>query len=279
MRAAPTPVLIRATVAAARNADGLLCDARVLADAGSAARACSLAALAIEEAGKAGNLGLLTVMPRALRARAPVGRMLEWHQLKQVHGLFIASMPFRLPEMAPWLAALPAGELAQVLTALDLPVDEADRLKRRGLYADVGRGGLIREPSEITEDEVLSQLTRAGQAASAAGQLLEPETQAWLVNPTVEAVEFSRAAVSALTEARYARTPEDATNVVLSAVSKFRDRMAAREAEGTSVPSELRHRRNRHTQRARQYGSSHTFRSQRLRGSTPAAGLTPPRAG
>ena len=249
MRAAPTPVLIRATVAAARNAEGLLYDARVLADAGSAARACSLAALAVEETGKAGNLGILTVMPRALRARAPVGRMLEWHQLKQVHGLFLATAPCRVPEMASWLAALPAGELAQVLTDLDLPVDEADRLKRRGLYAEVGRGGLIREPSEITEAEVLSQLTRAGQAVSAAAQLLEAETQAWLVSPPAEMVELSRAAVSALTEARYARTPEAATNVLLKAVSNFRDQMAVREAEGTSAPSELRHRSTRRTQR------------------------------
>jgi len=256
VRAAPTPVLIRATVAAARNAEGLLYDARVLAEAGSAARACSLAALAVEETGKAANLGLLTVMPRALRAQAPVGRMLEWHQLKQVHGLVIASMPFRLPEMASWIAALPAGELAQVLTDLDLPVDEADRLKRRGLYADVGRGGLICEPSEITEAEVLSQLTRAEQAVSAAGQVLEPETQAWLVNPAAEAVEFSRAAVSALTEARNARTPEAATNVLQNAVTKLRDRMAAREAEGTSGPSELRHRCTSRTQRARLYGSA-----------------------
>jgi len=248
-------VLLSGITAAARNAEGLLYDARVLAEAGSAARACSLAALAVEETGKAANLGILTLMPRALRARAPVGRMLEWHQLKQVHGLFIASAPCRVPEMAPWLAALPADELAERLTALDLPVDEADRLKRRGLYADVGRGGLIREPSEITEAEVLSQLTRAEQAVSAAGQLLEPDTQAWLVSPAAEAVEFSRAAVSALAEARCARTPEAATNVVLNAVSNFRVRMAAREAEGTSVPSELRHRNTRHTQRAWQVGA------------------------
>jgi AbiV family abortive infection protein len=260
-------VLLRATVAAARNAEGLLYDAQVLADAGSAARACSLAALAVEEAGKAANLGILTVMPEVLRARAPVGRMLEWHQLKQVHGLFLASMPYRVPEIAPWIAALPASELAQVLTAVRWPADETDRLKRRGLYADVGPRGLIREPSEITEGEVLSQLTRAGQAARAVGQMLEPETHAGLVNPTVETVEFSRAAVSALTEARYARTPEDATNVVLNAVGKFRRGIAARESEGPSVPSELWRRRTRHTQRARQDVSAHTFRSQRLRGS------------
>ena len=180
-------------------------------------------------------------MPETLRAHAPVGRMLEWHQLKQVQGLFIAKVPYRMPEVAPWLAALPAGELAQALSSLDAPADEADRLKRRGLYVDVGRGGAIREPSEITEAEVLGELARAGQAASAAGHLLEPETQARLVNPPAETVGLSRAAVSALTEARYARTPEAATNVMLNVISKLRDRMAAKDAECTPVPSEPRH--------------------------------------
>jgi AbiV family abortive infection protein len=162
VKAAPTPVLIIGAIAAARNTQGLLYDARVLADAGCVPRAYSLAALAVEEAGKAASLVLLTVMPEAVRARAPVGRMLGWHQLKQVQGLVIARVPYSLPDVAPWLAAMPAGELAQFLTTLDVLADEADRLKRRGFYVDVGRGGRIREPSEITETEVLSQLARAG---------------------------------------------------------------------------------------------------------------------
>jgi AbiV family abortive infection protein len=228
-------VLLRGTIAAARNAQDLLYDAQVLAEAGSMARAYSLAALAVEEAGKAGSLVLLTVLPETLRAQAPVGRMLEWHQLKQVQGLFIARAPYRMPEVAPWLAALPAGELARVLSSLDTPADEADRLKRRGLYVDVGRGGAIREPSEITEAEVLSQLARAGQAASAAGHLLKPETQALMVNPPPKTVELSRALVSALAEARYGRTPEAAADVMLNAVGKLRARMAANDAEGTPV--------------------------------------------
>jgi len=69
----------------------------VLADAGSMSRAYSLAALAVEEAGKAASLVLLTVMPETLRARAPAGAMLEWHQLKQVQGLLMAGVSYRLP--------------------------------------------------------------------------------------------------------------------------------------------------------------------------------------
>jgi len=230
VKAAPTPVLIRSTIAAARNAQDLLNDAKVLAEAGRKARAYSLAALAVEEVGKAASLITLTVMPETLRAQAPVGRLLQWHQLKQAEGLFMAAMPYRLPELAPRLAVMPAGELAQVLTAMDAPADEADRLKRRGLYVDVDRGARIREPSEISEAEVLSQLARAGQAASAAAQLLEPEIQAWLVNPVAEAVELSRAAVSVLTEVSDARTPEAAANVMLNVVCKLRVRVAAKDA-------------------------------------------------
>ena len=244
MQAAPTPVLLRGTIAAARNALDLLYDAQVLAEAGSAARAYSLAALAVEEAGKAGSLVLLTVMPETLRARAPAGRMLEWHQLKQVQGLFIAKVPYCMPEVAPWLSALPPGELAEFLSGLDAPADEADSLKRRGLYVDVGRGGAIRQPSEITEAELLSQLARAGQAASKAGHLLEPETPARLLHPPAETVELSRAAVSALTEASYARTPEAATNVMIKMISKLRDRLAVKDAKGIPGPGELLARRH-----------------------------------
>ena len=238
-------MLIRGTIAASRNAQDLRNDAQVLAEAGCAARAYSLAALAVEEAGKAASLVLLTVMPKAVRARAPVGRMLEWHQLKQVQGLLIARQPYRLTEVASWLGAMPAGELAQFLATLVAPADEADCLKRRGLYVDVGRGGRIREPSEITESEVLGQLDRAGQAASAAGQLLEAEMQARMVNPAAELVELSRAGVSASAEAGYARTLDAAVEFVLNAASKFRDSMAAKkEAEGTPVLSELLARRH-----------------------------------
>ena len=147
-----------------------------------------------------------------------------------------------MPEVARWLAALPVGELAEILSSLDAPADEADRLKRRGLYVDVGRGGAIREPSEITEAEVLGQLSRAGQAASAAGQLLEPELQAQLVKPPAEAVELSRAAVSALAEVGYARTPEAANNVMLNTISKLRDRVAAEDVQGTPPSGEAQPR-------------------------------------
>ena len=153
--------------------------------------------------------------------RAPVGRLLEWHQLKQVGGLLIASMTLELPGLAPRLAAMPAARVTQIMGELNVPADEADRLKRRGLYVDMGRGGRIREPSEITEAEVASQLVRARQAARSVAVMLDPEAQARVTNPPAEAVELAGALVSALTRDRHARSPEAAVDVMLNAVRKL----------------------------------------------------------
>src|SRR5260370_23539747 len=102
VKAAATSELIACTVAAAANAQGLLDDAEVLFAAGPHARAYSLAALAVEEVGKAASLAALAVMPQKLRAQAPVGRMLGWHQLKVVGGRLIAVVPFGPPAVMPF---------------------------------------------------------------------------------------------------------------------------------------------------------------------------------
>lgn len=234
--AAPAPVLVKASMAAAGNADDLLQDAQVLAEAGRTARAYSLAALAVEEAGKAGSLCLLAVMPQDLKAQAPVGRMLEWHQLKQVVGLFVGGVSSGFA-VGPRLAVMPAAELEQLLGALDQPADEADRLKRHGLYVDVDAvaGAGIREPSEITEAEVISQLASAEHVISEIGTLLRPETPARLARPPAEAVELARAAVSALVRTRNARTPKAAVDVMANMVSKFRERVSAEDVAGQAL--------------------------------------------
>ncbi len=224
MKAARRTELSACASAAARNAQGLLRDAEVLARSGATARAYSLAALAVEECGKAAVLTALAILPKRLRAQAPVGRLLEWHQLKQVGGLLIAAVTYDEPGLAHKLAAMPATQVTQILCTLNLPADEADRLKRRGLYVDMDRSGRIREPSEITEAEVNCQLARAQQAAESSCLLLGPELQARLANPPPEAVELARALVSVLSQARYARTPEAAVDVMLDAVGKFRER-------------------------------------------------------
>jgi len=212
--------------AAARNVLGLLRDAEALAGLGSAARAYSLAALAVEECGKAVCLVALAVLPKSLRTRAPVGRMLEWHQLKQVGGLLVAAVPIDPPGLAAKLAAMPATEATQILSTLSAPAEEADRLKRRGLYVDMDHTGQICEPSQITEAELASQLERARQAAASAALMLGPVAQARIANPPAEVTDLASALVNALIQAGNSRTPEAAVEIMLDAVGKLRDGLA-----------------------------------------------------
>jgi AbiV family abortive infection protein len=222
VKAASGPQIVAYAVEAALNARGLLKDAQILAEAHCWPRAYSLAALAVEECGKAVGLSALAIMPDALRAQAPVGRLLEWHQLKQVGGLLIAAVTYGPPGAAAKLAAMNAATLAQTFSGLEAPADEADRLKRRGFYVDMDRDGRIRGPADITEADVTRQLDRARQAVSSASGLLDPAVQARATDPPAEAAELARALVSALAEAPDARTPEAAANVMLTAVSKLR---------------------------------------------------------
>jgi hypothetical protein len=149
--------------------------------------------------------------------------MLEWHQLKQVGGLLIGV----LPGTTHRLAAMPAARARKILRTLDASAEEADRLKRRGLYVDMDGGARIREPSEITEADVSGQLARARLAVASAGSLLSAEMQSRIANPSAEAREFARAMVEALTETGHDRTPEAAADVMVKTVSRFRDRWPA----------------------------------------------------
>jgi AbiV family abortive infection protein len=226
VRAATGPELVRFAAAAAANARGLLNDAHVLARAGSEARAYSLAALAVEECGKALGLSALALLPDDLRAHAPVRRILGWHQLKQVGGLLIAVVTYDSPGAAARLAAMSATELTEVFSELEAPADEADRLKRRGFYIDMDRHGRIHGPSDIDAAQVASQLARAGRAVSAASALLDPAVQGRLSDPPAVSLELARAVVSTLTEAQDGRTPKAAANVMLTAVRNVQDRLA-----------------------------------------------------
>ena len=199
-----------------------MADAELLAGAGRTGRAYSVAVLAVEECGKAMDLTALAVMPPRLRARAPLGRMLQWHQLKLVGGLLIAVLP--IGSVGSKVSAMSADELAHIARILDAPADEADRLKRRGFYVDIDGNGRLREPSEITESELASQLGRARQAtASGISLLLAPDVHARLANPPAGAVELIQELVSALTEAGYDRTPKAAAEVILKSVDRFRE--------------------------------------------------------
>jgi AbiV family abortive infection protein len=222
VKAAPVRQLARGAVAAARNARGLVEDAELLSGAGRQARAYSLAGLAVEEVGKAGSLATLAAMPVKVRARAPLGRMLEWHQMKLVAGQLIAAVPLGVPGVATRLVTMPLSEVAQILDNAQAFAQDIDRLKQRGLYVDVDRSGQVREPSEVTAAEVREQLDRARQAASAATPLLDPSGPLLLANPGAADVEFSRAVVRAFGEAGLARSPEAAADVLRNTASKLR---------------------------------------------------------
>jgi AbiV family abortive infection protein len=222
VKEAPARELARGAVTAARNASGLVEDAELLSGAGRLARAYSLAGLAVEEVGKAKFLAALAVMPENLRARAPVGRMLEWHQMKLVTGHLVAAVPISAPSGLPTrFMTMPLSEIAAILDDARGTAQEVDRIKQRGLYVDVDRSGHVREPSEVTAAEVRDQLDRARRAASAATALLDPTAALWLTSPEAAAVEYSRALVSAFGETRLARSPEAAADVLLNMASKL----------------------------------------------------------
>ena len=223
VKAARRTELAACATAAARNAQGLVHDAEVLAESGCAARACSLAALAVEECGKAAGLIALAMLSRKVRTRAPAGRMLEWHQLKQLGGLLIATVPPDMPGTGPKLAAMPAARAREILSTLNAPADEADRLKRRGLYVDMDRNGRIREPSEITAAEAASQLAQARQAAASASVLLGPQAQARIANPPAATIKFARALASELAQPGNGRTPWAASDAMLHALSALHE--------------------------------------------------------
>lgn len=236
VKAARRTDLFACAMAAARNAHGLLHDSEVLAERGCSARAYSLAVLAVEECGKAVCLSVLALLPRTMRTRAPAGRLLQWHQLKQVGGLLIAAVTLDEPGLALKLATMPAARAAQIVSNLSAPADDADHLKRRGLYVDMDRAGRIREPSEITDAELTGQLARARQAVASAHWLLAPEARARLANPRREAIALAQELACALTRAGHARTPEAAVDVMLNALREYHITAARPSARPVSRP-------------------------------------------
>jgi AbiV family abortive infection protein len=226
VKAAEAPELAACAVGAAANAQDLLDDAELLSAAARYARAHALGALAVEESGKAAALFALALMPRQLRARAPLGRLLQWHQLKMVGGMLIAAVPFGPRTIASQLLTMPPARVAKILDDAQLFAQDLDCLKQRGLYADIDGTGRVRLPSEVTGTDVPAQLDRARRAVSSASALLDPGVQARIADPPAEIVELCRALVSAFAHAGHGRTPEAAAQVMLEAVSKLQEQAA-----------------------------------------------------
>ena len=141
--------------------------------------------------------------------------------------------------MAGRLADLPGRDLAEMLRQTAAWAQDADRLKLRGLYADMDQRGRIQRPSEVTEDEIRKQLVQAMKIVSPAGLIGDLAARAGLSDPPTEAVEMSRALVSALAEAGDASSAEAAASVMVNSVSKFRDSSGASDSMGALDLSEL----------------------------------------
>jgi len=219
--------LIACAAAAATNGRDLLDDAELLSDAARHPRAYSLAVLAVEEYGKAVSLLSLAVMPENLRAQAPVRRMLECHPMKQIGGLLLAVLPPSELGPAASLAAMPLTQLTQILDSMDAFVQDADRLKLRGLYVDMQRNARIRRPSEITKAEVSDEIGRARQVAASASLLCDSGVIDRLADPPAEAIELAGTLVSALAETEDDCSPDTAAAIALRATRELKERLAA----------------------------------------------------
>jgi AbiV family abortive infection protein len=230
VKAASTHELVTCAIGAAVNAEGLLEDAELLSAAGRHARAYALAALAVEEAGKAVAMTTLAVMPVSLRAQAPLGRMLEWHQLKLVGGLIVTAIPFGSRTVPTQLETMPLGRVEEIPQDAQMLAEDMDRLKQRGLYADIDGSRQARLPSEVTETDVAVLLCRARLAVSAVSVLLAPGAAAQIADPPAEALELCTAVVSAFAEAGSGRTPKAAAEVMLNAVRKLQKQTPASDA-------------------------------------------------
>jgi AbiV family abortive infection protein len=221
VKAAPVPLLACGAVAAARNVLTLVEDAEVLHAAGRPARAYSLAVLAIEELGKAGNLVYLAAMPEKLRAQAPVGRLLEWHQMKLVKGTFLATVQVTPSCVSGMLAPGPLSDVAEILDRAQAFARDGDRVRLRGLYVDVERGGQVQQPSAVTAAQVREQLDKARRAAAVANELLDPGMPDQIAHPQEATVEFSRALISAVRVAGHGRSAKAAADVLFDAATKL----------------------------------------------------------
>jgi len=222
VRVAPVPLLACGAVAAARNVLTLVEDAEVLSAAGRPARAYSLAVLAVEELGKAGSLSVLAAMPENVRAQAPIGRLLEWHQMKLLKGTLLTEVQVGPAGVCARLAAGPFADLEEMVEDAEASARDEDRVRLRGLYVDVDHSGRVQQPSEVTAPEVLEQLARARRAASVASEMLDPGALERIANPDPCTVEFSRAMINAFRAIGKNRSPEAAADVVLSAASELR---------------------------------------------------------
>src|SRR5215467_9097803 len=153
-----------------------------------------------------------------MREHAPVAKMLNWHALKQVTGQLMAAVPVRPSLVAATLLDLPAAQVDQALKDIEQSADEADLLRRRGLYVDISADGGIYEPRQVTEAELGRQLALARNAAGATIALHDLRERALIIEPADEVLELTKSAVRAVIVSGQRRKPQAAADVITQTV-------------------------------------------------------------
>lgn len=238
MAAADRPVLIRYAAAAARNALDLVEDAELLIAAGRLARAYSLAALAVEEIGKACGLVALAMMPDHMRVRAPVRELLEWHALKQLGGQLADVLAMSTPGVAGRLAETSTAQLAEILSRLGGQARDTDLAKKRGFYVDLDDRGQIREPSEVNEAEARDAIARARGVTAAASMLNDASALARLADPPTEALEIESSITGAYLQSRDIDSPEAAAEWIAPVVKSLSQTEVVSQTADSGDPDE-----------------------------------------
>lgn len=156
--------------AARRNARRLASDARMLAASGRYATAASLAALAIEEAGKVSGLRAIAV------ARTDDEAKREWkeyrsHRSKNAHWLF------------PELVARGARTLEQFRELYEAGADHPivlDKIKQIGFYTDCSHSGKWLEPEQLIEKSLAEGLVRIAELLATGKDTSVREIELWV---------------------------------------------------------------------------------------------------
>ncbi len=174
--------LVSFGVAAVASADSLLADAELLLKHDRWPRAHALAVLAAEEYGKACGLMVLSMVPPEFRARARPRLLLARHEVKMLGAaLVMRLLDAGTPGVAGRILALP--DLAVILSDAETQAAESNEAKKGGLYADIGEDGLLRLPSDVTEQDARSSVAMAREVAASAAAFRDPEAVGRLAAP------------------------------------------------------------------------------------------------
>jgi AbiV family abortive infection protein len=203
----PRDDLLALLQAAKANAEDLISDAELLADAGRFPRAHALATLAHEEIGKAQLCLLAVMLPEITHEEF-------WAAFKSHTGKLI-----RVTGFGRLSSAEPIGPIAAYAKIVKGQSSSAHTRKLRGLYVDY-KGGRVLLPRQVNEKEAKSQIRSADEALALTERPFPLDHLDWaigqisgLIGPLKEAAKDPDGLAAALQESARAQgyfvfTPE-----------------------------------------------------------------------